>query len=300
VENETKEPAGKKQLRGTLPVKEEKRLKLFLYGSAGTGKTTAALQFPNNYIIDTEKGTDQYAKMIKDNGSVVFKTTNFDEAKEEIMALLTTAHTFRTLTIDPSTILYENLCFKWEKKFNTVNDMRRWGRIKADWKAYQHLLLELDMNVIITAHSKILYGDNITKLGDTFDSMKGDDYLFDYVFRIEKARKEGSVPIAITEKQRAEIGSPKFPETFEWSYPNFIKFYGEGMITREATPKVLATEEQIVEFVTLLDIVKIGEDVLSKWGVTDPPTIEEKNELVELESDTLEKRIKYLKSKLPK
>jgi hypothetical protein len=263
-------------------------------------ENTAALQFPNNYIIDTEKGTDQYAKMIADNHSVSFKTSSFDEAKEELMALLTTKHEFRTFTIDPITILYESLSFKWEKKFNNMNDMRRWSRIKADWKAFQHLLLELDMNVIITAHSKILYGDNITKLGDTFDSMKGDDYLFDYVFRIEKARKEGSVPMAITEKQRAEIGVPKFPETFEWSYSNFIKFYGEGMITKASEPKILATEEMIVDFITLLDIVKVGEDVLNKWGITDPPTIEEKNELVELEADQLEKRIKYLKSKLPK
>jgi hypothetical protein len=72
------------------------------------------------------------------------------------------------------------------------------------------------------------------------------------------------------------------------------------MITKASEPKILATEEMIVDFITLLDIVKVGEDVLNRWLISDPPTIEEKNELVELEAEQLDKRIKYLKDKLPK
>jgi flagellar biosynthesis GTPase FlhF len=44
-------------LRAKKPEAVEKRLKLFMYGPAGVGKTTAAIQFPNAYIIDCEKGT---------------------------------------------------------------------------------------------------------------------------------------------------------------------------------------------------------------------------------------------------
>jgi hypothetical protein len=43
-------------LRGKKPEAINKRLKMFMYGGAGAGKTTAAIQFPNSYIIDCEKG----------------------------------------------------------------------------------------------------------------------------------------------------------------------------------------------------------------------------------------------------
>ena len=39
------------------------------------------------------------------------------------------------------------------------------------------LLLRLDMNVIITAHSKNEYGNNMVVLGQTFDCYKKLDYL---------------------------------------------------------------------------------------------------------------------------
>jgi GTPase SAR1 family protein len=292
-------PKTKKELRGKSPVKEDKRLKLFLYGSAGVGKTVSSLQFPHAYIIDTEKGTDPYDKEINDMNSKVFKTTDIDEAKEEIRTLLTSDHDFTTLIIDPITMLYESCQFKWEKKFNNPNDMRRWTRIKADMKGLQHLLLELDMNVIITAHQKILYGDGMAKIGDTFDSMKGDDYLFDYVFQLIK-QKGSPVPLAITEKQRSPVGNPKFPPQFEWSYKAFLKYYGEDTMTKPSLPKVLADDHLITDFVMLLDIVKVESNVLDRWGISETITLDEKNELADLEYEALKKRVDYLKSKLPK
>ena len=38
----------------------EKRLKLFVWGDSGVGKTTLALQFPQPVVIDLEGGTDLY------------------------------------------------------------------------------------------------------------------------------------------------------------------------------------------------------------------------------------------------
>lgn len=57
-------------LRGTTPVAEEQRPKVFLFGEAGVGKTTAALQFPRPYVIDAEQGTstDQYVDLIVAGG----------------------------------------------------------------------------------------------------------------------------------------------------------------------------------------------------------------------------------------
>jgi len=40
----------------------DKRLKLFLWGDSGAGKTTLALQFPKPVVIDMERGTDLYGE----------------------------------------------------------------------------------------------------------------------------------------------------------------------------------------------------------------------------------------------
>src|SRR5688500_360566 len=101
-------------LRGKTPEAKEKRLKLFLYGEAGVGKTTASILFPQAYIVDLERGTDFYSDTIKKMGSAVFQSTNADDIKEEIRALLTTKHNYRTLILDPVTILYNALQEKWD------------------------------------------------------------------------------------------------------------------------------------------------------------------------------------------
>src|ERR1700744_111691 len=79
-------------LRARKPEAVTKRLKLFMFGPAGVGKTTAAIQFPNSYIIDCEKGTENYDKLITQSGSGVFQTTDIHEVIAEVKALLTEPH----------------------------------------------------------------------------------------------------------------------------------------------------------------------------------------------------------------
>src|ERR1700749_274250 len=101
-------------LRGIKPEKIEKRLKALFYGAAGAGKTTAAISFPKPYLIDTEKGAenDQYVKALKKSGGVIFQTSAFEELITEVTALLTEKHEYKTLIIDPLTILYNDLLDK--------------------------------------------------------------------------------------------------------------------------------------------------------------------------------------------
>ena len=58
-------------LRGKKPESVEKRLKLLMYGTAGVGKTTAAISFPAPYLIDTERGAenDQYIEILDKNST---------------------------------------------------------------------------------------------------------------------------------------------------------------------------------------------------------------------------------------
>ena len=60
-------------LKGIKPEMKEKRLKLFLYGPAGVGKTTAAIQFPQSYIIDMERGQIITARASRGQGPLFSK-----------------------------------------------------------------------------------------------------------------------------------------------------------------------------------------------------------------------------------
>jgi hypothetical protein len=260
-------------LKAKQPEAIQKRLKLFMYGPAGSGKTTAAIQFPNAVIIDMEKGSQNYTKTIAKSKSVVLDTNNPDEVRSELKSLLTEKHEYKTLIIDPITSLYNGIQEKWTRIFEkyTTSEkqaelqdfgMRYWGRVKSEYKSIQRLLMALDMNVIITSHQKDIYGNDMKKIGVGPDSMKGDAYFFDYVFQLDVINGRR---VAKTIKERAEINEQKFPESFEFSYANMEKFYGTEILSRSAQPVLLASPEQVAEINRLLTIVKINDAEINKW-----------------------------------
>jgi ABC-type dipeptide/oligopeptide/nickel transport system ATPase subunit len=291
-------------LKAVVPEKVEKRLKLFVYGESGVGKTTAAIQFGNAYIIDAEHGSDFYSETIAKSNSVVFHSNIFSEVKQELENLLTEDHNFKTLIIDPITPLYQSIQEEWARRFETQlrekgNDkaaemgdfgLRFWGKVKSDYKAIQRLILRLDMNVIVTAHQKDVYGTNSSKVGVAPDSMKGDSYFFDNVIRLEKRGKDR---IAVVEKERAEIGKNKFPEEFVWSYENFRKFYGGEVLERKATAIRMATKDQVKRLQALIETVKIDADVVEKWLIK-----ADADSFADFTEDQIVKCIGFVKNKL--
>ena len=46
------------------------------------------------------------------------------------------------------------------------------------------------MNVIFTSHQKMIYGDKMEKLGNTFDCYKKMDYPFDLLIEVQKRGDE--------------------------------------------------------------------------------------------------------------
>ncbi len=264
------------KLKAIKPTEIEKRLKLFLYGASGTGKTLASLQFPNAFIIDTEKGCENYSATINAQNSAVFQSNDHLEIKGQLIALLTEEHDYTTLIIDPMTIISQSIQDYWTRKFErkaiadgntTKAEMQDfgigfWGKVKSEYKAIQRLLMKLDMNVIITAHQKDVYGTGMTKLGVTFDSMKGDDYFFDNVFRLEN---QNGKRIAITEKQRTDIGKVKFPISFEWSYDNFLKYYGQEIIQKKAEVFEPASKEKVDKLSNMIESLNIDKTIVDKW-----------------------------------
>jgi hypothetical protein len=276
------------RLRGIKPEKVEKRLKALFYGAAGVGKTTAAIQFPQPYLIDTEKGAsnEQYVNLLKKSGGVIFQTSDFSELINEIKALLTEKHEFKTLIIDPLTTVYNDLLDKSAAKHGTEFG-RHYGEANKKMKELLNLLLRLDMNVIITAHQKNEYGQNLSVLGQTFDCYKKLDYLFDLVFEIQKRGKER---VAIIKKSRIE----SFPdgEYFPFSYKEISTRYGKDILEKDSIPESLATKEQIEELKFLIDLYHENPETVQKWlDKAEASTFEEVNYSI------MEKLINHMKLK---
>lgn len=251
------------RLRAVKPEKIEKRLKAFFYGRAGVGKTTAAIQFPSPYLIDTEKGSenDQYIKLLEQSGGVVFQTSDFNELVQEIRILSSEKHSYKTLIIDPLTTLYNDLLAKCE--INGTEYGRHYKDAEKKMKELIHLLYKLDMNVIVTAHSKNEYtmnGKEMSLIGQTFDCYKKLDFLFDLVIEVQKRGKER---VGLIKKSRIE----NFHEdtTFKFSYDEIANLYGREICERSANPINLATSDQVNTLKMLVDLYKEPPEIVQKW-----------------------------------
>lgn len=274
-------------LRGKKPAAIEKRLKALFYGPAGIGKTTAAIQFPKPYLIDTEKGAEntQYAKLLAKSGGAYFPTSDFDEMIAEVRSLLSETHDYQTLVIDPLTVVYNDLLEKAERKVGSEFG-RHYGEANKSMKHLLNLLLRLDMNVIITSHAKNEYGPGLVVIGQTFDCYKKLDYLFDLVFEIQKRGKER---IGVVRKTRVE-GFPE-QDTFPFCYDEIAERYGRAMLERAAKPQQLATDSQIEEIEALLADRTNATELRDKW-------LEKAGAETwqEMPADAIEKCISFLKN----
>src|SRR3990167_4996451 len=248
-------------LRSITPINIEKRLKALFYGKAGTGKTFCAIQFPKPYLIDTEKGAenDQYVKRLQQSEGVIFQTNDFDELLTEVKSLLSEKHTYKTLIIDPLTIIYNDLIDKESLRIGT-DFGRHIVAANKRMKALNNLLMKLDMNVIITAHAKNEYGNNMALLGTTFDCFKGADHFFDIVFEIQK---RGKNYVSMIKKSRLDAFSEG--EVIDFNYENISRLYGRNMLEKDSEQKELATSQQVTELLRLINLLKIPEEIYQKW-----------------------------------
>lgn len=248
-------------LRAITPINIEKRLKALFYGKAGTGKTFCAIQFPKPYLIDTEKGAenDQYVKRLQQSEGVIFQTNDFDELLTEVKSLLSEKHTYKTLIIDPLTIIYNDLIDKESLRIGT-DFGRHIVAANKRMKALNNLLMKLDMNVIITAHAKNEYGNNMALLGTTFDCFKGADHFFDIVF---ETQKRGKNYVSMIKKSRLDAFSEG--EVIDFNYENISSLYGRNMLEKDSEQKELATSQQVTELLRLINLLKIPEEIYQKW-----------------------------------
>jgi hypothetical protein len=289
-------------LKGKAPSAIEKRFKCFLYGPAGVGKTTASIQFPRPYLIDTERGAenDSYVKLLKESKGAYYFSNDFDDITGEVKTLMTEKHQFQTVIIDPITVPYNDMADKEAQRLAAIStdpnsDGSEFGRNRKnpDRKVRHliNLLLRVDMNVIMTAHAKTKWeksGTSFKEAGMTFDGYTKLDYIFDLVVEVQK---RGTELTGIVRKSR--IATFKDGESFQFSYAEIAKRYGEENLTRAVKVEKLASKEQITELVRLIDVLHIPPEKTDKW--LDKAQAEN---WAEMPDDSIQKCIDHLKSQI--
>lgn len=280
-------------LRAKKPEITEKRLKVFLYGKAKVGKTTASIQFERPYLIDAEAGATRkkYVDILNGKGGVVFETNDFEEIVTEVKALLTEKHEYKTLIIDPLTTIYNNLIDKCEEKYGTEYG-KHYQMAGKKMKHLYNLLTRLDMNVVITSHAKNEYGDGMKVIDQTFDCYKKIDYLFDLILEIQKIGPDKNPKRQAIVKGSRLDGFPD-GDRFEFSYDEIAKRYGKELLEREVVSEVLATEEQIKEIKRLIELLSVPAETCNKWLEKGKSETWE-----EMPADNIAKCIEYLQSKI--
>lgn len=274
-------------LRGVKAEETPQRFKVFFYGDAKIGKTTASIQFPKPYWIDTEGCADKpiYVKLLDQAGGMVFQTQDFEEVVKEVKELMTNKHEFKTLIIDSFTDIYDDLVARMEIKIGS-DFGRHVSEANKRVKYLLGLLMRLDMNIIITCKSKKEYGDKMTVLGQTFDGYRKLNYFFDVIFEAQKRGKDRTV---IVRGSRFECF--KDGESFPFTYAEISSRYGREVMEKEVTPIKVADFKQVTELMSLIESNRIAPETLNKWlKKAKVETIED------MPYDDIQKCINHLKS----
>ena len=249
----------------------EKRLKLFLWGDSGAGKTTLALQFPKPVVIDMEGGADLYGDDFKFD---VLRAVTADQVAEAVDWLLANSHDYRTLIVDPVTVYWDALQRKWSDIFLQRNKTSKgyrhefydlqpkdWMTLKSEFKELIRKLISLDMNVILTARQKTQYkeGSFMVAIGETFDGEKTLPYLFDTIVRLFVDEKGRHMGVCLKDR------SNKLPkESFEAKYAAFESLFGKQTLARKSKPVALATPEQKTKIQSYIEQIGMPADQVAE------------------------------------
>jgi hypothetical protein len=257
------------KLRAVKPeVKEVGRTKQIIYGREKVGKTFYALDFPNVYYIDVEGGAtrEQYQEKLLKSGGVYFGqeqgSLDFNTVVEEVKALATEKHNYKTLVIDSFTKLYKTARSIAEEE---VGDS--FGKDKKEANKPTRRLLrwidKLDMNVILVCWNREKWsgtGENRQVIGTTFEGF--DDFAYELDLLIEAVKNGGKRQFVVKASRIKEMPEGTIGDL---NFISFSEVFGIEKLTKEQKPFVPATSEQIGKMQIIIEQTPIPEKKISEW-----------------------------------
>lgn len=249
---------------------EPRKPQIVIYGAPGVGKTFFATSFPACYFVDCEGGATRahYMERLSKAGGKYLGpedgANDFETIIDQVKALATEKHKFKTLVIDSVTKPFISSIATEGERLGKANAFG--ADKKPAIQAMRRLIAavhRLDMNVIFVAHEKAEWGivdGQRTEIGKVADSYEQMAYELDLSFQVVK---RGALREAIVKKSRL-VGFPE-GERFALDYPTFAERYGKDVIVRESVPIITASAEQVAEIVRLVDLLKIDSATTEKW-----------------------------------
>lgn len=262
---------------------EPGKTKGLIFGASGVGKTWFTLSFPAPYYIDTEGGADlkHYQERLKKAGGAYMGppdgALDFATIIEQIQALATEKHQYKTLIIDSITKVYQVAIANESERITSGGKKDEFGASKKPAIAMMRRLVnwitKLDMNVWFVAHEVPEWGEvngtrsEIGKLPDVWDKLV---YELDIGLRV--IRRGQSYPaVGIVHKSRL-LGFPQ-GDTFALEYDVFAERYGKNYIEAATKTITLSTPEQVSEITRLVELLKPKpediEKIMTKAGATE-------------------------------
>jgi hypothetical protein len=245
---------------------EPKKPKIVLFGKAGVGKTWASLDFPNVYYIDAEGGAtlEHYTdKLKKSNGVYLGQAqgaNSFVEVIEQIKALATEKHNYKTVVIDSLSKLYNN---EIQKSAEILGDKDVYGASKKDAIKLTRQLInwveKIDMNVVLICHEKSVW-ENGEQAGIIFDAWDKINHDLDLCLNIVM---HGTSRKAIIYKSR--IKSMPQSDRFDWSFANFAEKYGHDVLYKDVNQFECAVPGEVAELKRLIELLKIDDKKVKDW-----------------------------------
>lgn len=278
---------------------EPSKPKILIYGKEGIGKTWFSLSFKNVYFIDVEGGASRnhYTDLLERAGGVYMGPSegagDFETVIEQLQALATEKHPYRTVVVDSITKLFNNAVANEAER---LGDKDAFGASKRPATQYMRRLVawltRMDLSVVLIAHQVDVWGLNdkgvreVTGVGP--DCWAKLPYELDLCVNVQKI---GPKRIGKVSKSRL-LGFPE-SSTFPFEYADFAERYGRDVIEADAKPLELATAEQVAEIKRLLDTVKLPEGQAEKWL-----TAASAEKWEEVDEDKAAKVIAALKAKM--
>jgi len=293
----------KSKLKARKPEQvQPSKIKGLIFGKSGVGKTWLTMSFPAPYYIDTEGGGDlrHYQDRLKAVGGVYMGpedgSLNFPTVIDQIIALSTEKHPYKTLIIDSVTKLYQTAIANEQER---LGEKDAFGASKKPAVAFMRRLVnwmaKLDMNIWLVAHEAVEWGLD-PKTGQRSEVGNQPDVWDKLVYELDltlRAEKRGNSRFAVVRKSRL-LGFPDM-DAFPMEYSEIATRYGKDSIEAEVKPVILATAEQVAEIKRLLEVVKVEESdlekLLTKAGA---------ERWEEMSSEQAEKTATWLKNKITK
>lgn len=265
------------KLKAKAPVNiDPGHIKAVLFGKSGVGKTWLALNFPAVYYIDTEGGAKlkHYTeKLIASGGAYLGAedgANDFNVIIDQVIALATEKHKFKTLVIDSITKPYLTAIANEQER---LGDKDAFGASKkpavAQMRRLINWLSRLDLNVFLIAHEISEWGlvgsqrQEIGKTPDVYDKLIYETNLVLQIRAHSATRRD-----AVVYKSRL-TGFPQgdlivLQDGADRGYDAIAERFGRDFIEAEVTTIELATPEQVEQIKKLFEALNLTDEQIAK------------------------------------